>query len=237
MIGRLFGTVTTIVLVIAAVGLAAWLGYSAATGATLIAFRTGSMSPTMPQGAIAVTVPVPASELEVGDVVTVQRAGEETPVTHRVVEIGPALIGEATAVDIRAAAPGSGPPDLSSPEARRIVMQGDDNDTPDHLPYALEDARRVVFALPHAGAALMTAQTPIGMGALILTAGVLVVWAFWPRTPRELEEPAAGGTAAIGADPAALGSDPAPRVAGIADPAPRAADPVARARHAEGARR
>lgn len=230
MIGRLFGTATTIALVIAAVGLAAWFGYSAATGATLVAFRTGSMSPTMPQGAIAVTVPVPASDLEVGDVATVQRAGEETPVTHRVVEIGPVLIGEGAAADIRAAAPGSGPPDLSSPEARRIVMQGDDNDTPDHLPYALEDARRVVFAVPHAGAALMMAQTPIGMGALILTAGALVVWAFWPRAPRELEEPAAGGTAAIG-------SDPAPRVAGIADPAPRADDPVARARHAEGARR
>src|SRR5699024_9758793 len=135
----LAGAVTT-PLVVVALGLAAWFGYAKISGATLITFRTGSMAPTMPQGALAVTVPVRASELEVGDVITVQRAGETMPVTHRIIEIEPVQQRAAHAADIRAAAPGLGAPDLSSPHARQITMQGDDNTTADHLPYALTDA-------------------------------------------------------------------------------------------------
>lgn len=198
MIRRITGSAVTTVLVVAALGLACWFVFSMTTGAALVVFRTGSMSPTMPQGAVAITVPVRADELEVGDVVTVQRAGEEMPVTHRVVEVGPVEPQGEHAADIRAAAPGSGPPDLSDPRARQIVMQGDDNDAPDHLPYALEDARRVIFAVPHAGTALMMAQTPIGMGVLILGAGMLVAWAFWPRASSGEH----GGVAAAETDPA-----------------------------------
>lgn len=185
MIRRIAGGAVTTLVVVAALGLACWFVLAATTGATLITFRTGSMSPTMPQGAVAVTVPVQASELEVGDVVTVRRAGESMPVTHRIVEIGPVQPQAENAADIRASAPGSGPPDLASPAARQIVMQGDDNDTPDQLPYALIDARRVVFAVPHLGTALMMVQTPIAMGALVLLVGALVVWAFWPRATGE----------------------------------------------------
>lgn len=173
------------VLVVAALGLACWFAFSALSGATLITFRTGSMSPTMPQGALAVSLPVSASEIEVGDVITVQRAGESLPVTHRVVKIGEIEDRAANAADIRAAAPGAGPPDLSSPGAREIVMQGDDNDTPDHLPYAITDARRVVFSLPFVGTILMMLQTPIATGALVVLVGALVVWAFWPKAASE----------------------------------------------------
>lgn len=63
-------------------------------------------------------------------------------------------------------------------------MQGDDNDTPDHLPYAITDAHRVVFSLPVLGTALMMLQTPIASGALIVSVGALVVWAFWPKSTR-----------------------------------------------------
>ena len=139
----------------------------------------------MPQGALAVSLPVSASEIEVGDVITVQRAGESLPVTHRVVKIGEIEDRAANAADIRAAAPGAGPPDLSSPGAREIVMQGDDNDTPDHLPYAITDARRVVFSLPFVGTILMMLQTPIATGALVVLVGALVVWAFWPKAASE----------------------------------------------------
>lgn len=173
------------VLVVAALGLACWFAFSALSGATLITFRTGSMSPTMPQGALAVSLPVSASEIEVGDVITVQRAGESLPVTHRVVKIGEIEDRSANAADIRAAAPGAGPPDLSSPGAREIVMQGDDNDTPDHLPYAITDAHRVVFSLPFVGTILMLLQTPIATGALVVLVGALVVWAFWPKAASE----------------------------------------------------
>lgn len=187
MLRRVFATAVTAVLVVAALTFAFWFVFSAMTGASLITFRTGSMSPTMPQGAVAVSVPVQAADIVVGDVVTVQRAGEPMPVTHRVIEVGEVPPPQPNAADTRAAAPGSGPPDLASPGARQIIMQGDDNSTPDHLPYALTDARRVVFAIPFVGTALMMLQTPIAMGALILLVGALVVWAFWPRSAEQDE--------------------------------------------------
>lgn len=193
MLSRLAGTAVTILLVVTAVSLACWFAFSAVSGATLITFRTGSMSPTMPQGAIAVSLPVAASEIEVGDVITVQRAGEALPVTHRVLEIGEVEDRAANEADIRASAPGGPPPDLSSPEAREIVMQGDDNDTPDQLPYAITDARRVVFSLPVLGAILMMLQTPVATGALIVSVGALVVWAFWPRSTGDDGEDEAEG--------------------------------------------
>lgn len=189
MIRKIIGTAVTTLLVVAAVALAAWFVFAGSTGATLITFRTGSMAPTMPQGAVAATLPAQASELEVGDVITVQRAGESVPVTHRIIEIGPLQERPENAADIRAAAPDTGPPDLTSPHARQILMQGDDNSTPDHLPYALTDARKIIFAVPYLGAALMLVQSPLGMGVVILGVGALVTWAFWPqpaapRTPQ-----------------------------------------------------
>jgi len=42
---------------------------------TLILFSTGSMSPTIPAGAVALVREIPASEARVGDVVTVDRPG------------------------------------------------------------------------------------------------------------------------------------------------------------------
>src|SRR5690606_2208737 len=135
------------------------------TGATLITFRTGSMTPTMPQGAVAVSMPVTAAEIAVGDVVTVQRSGEELPVTHRVVEVrGP---GEATSST-----------ELPS-DARELVLKGDDNDTVDMRPYVVTEARRAVVAVPQLGAALMLLQSPLGMGVMTLLAGLLTAWAFW----------------------------------------------------------
>lgn len=183
MLRKVIGRAITTSLVVAAIGLASWFVYAHVTGASLITFRTGSMAPTMPQGALAVTVPIQASQLAPGDVITVQRAGEPLPVTHRIIDIGSLQERPENAADIRAAAPGAGPPDLTSPHARQIQMQGDDNDTPDHLPYAVTDAKKVVFAIPHLGNILMILQTPLGRGAMILVVAALVVWAFWPKTP------------------------------------------------------
>lgn len=183
MVRKVIGRSITALFVLLALGLLSWFIFAKATDATLITFRTGSMAPTMPQGAVAVTVPIRASELVVDDVITVQRANELVPVTHRVTAIGPLQERPDNAADIRAAAPGSGPPDLTNPHARQIQLQGDDNDTPDHLPYALTDARKVVFAVPYLGSVLMILQAPLGRGAMILVVASLVVWAFWPRTP------------------------------------------------------
>lgn len=178
---RFLGAAITTLLLIAALVMAGWFIFAQAREATLITFQTGSMSPTMPQGALAVTVPVTADELEIGDVITVQRAGESIPVTHRITEIDVVQARPANAPDIRAAAPGSGPPDLTSPHARQIEMQGDDNAQPDFLPYVLTDAAKVVFAVPYVGTVLMLVQSPPGMGLLIVLVGSLVVWAMWPK--------------------------------------------------------
>ncbi|CAN7448122.1 signal peptidase I [Microbacterium maritypicum] len=125
---------------------------------TLIMFRTGSMSPTIPAGSVAVVQRVPATEIEVGDVVTVDREGE-LPVTHRVTTI------------VRGA----------SADERVITMRGDANAADDPFPYSVTSVRKVLFSVP--GIALVVAGmgNPIVLGALTVAATSLVVWAFWPR--------------------------------------------------------
>ncbi|HWM16438.1 MAG TPA: signal peptidase I [Microbacterium sp.] len=137
-----------------------WLGFSLATGATIIVFKTGSMSPQMPVGAAAIAVPVAASELEIGDVVTVQRDDASLPVTHRVVELRLA----------------------DRARAREVVLQGDANATPDLFPYVLERAPRVIAWAPGVGTTLEAAKSPPVMSVLTLIAAALCTWAFWPKS-------------------------------------------------------
>ena len=49
----------------------------------IILFSTGSMSPTIPAGSAALVRSIPAADVQVGDVVKVERAGQ-LPITHRV---------------------------------------------------------------------------------------------------------------------------------------------------------
>lgn len=181
MFRKLFGTAATTLLVVAALGLGCWFAYAAVTGATFIVFRTGSMSPAMPQGALAVSVPVRAPDVRVGDVITLQRAGETLPVTHRVIDIGPVVPQTSNAADIRAAMPGGEAPDLRQADARQARLQGDANHTSDPQPYAFTEARKTLIAIPYFGSIIMMLQSPIVMGGLVILVGALVTWAFWPR--------------------------------------------------------
>ena len=95
----------------------AWAG-----GITLIMFRTGSMSPTIPTGSLAVVREVPTADLAIGDVVTVDRPGR-LPVTHRVVDI-----------------------DATTPVT--LTLQGDANPAPDAETYQVETVRRVFWSAP-----------------------------------------------------------------------------------------
>lgn len=172
---RALGSAVSTVLVLAACCLLGWLAYSATSGATLVTFRTGSMSPTIPQGAIAVSLPVEASEIQPGDVVTVNRLIDNKPVTHRVVMIH----GRTTT-----------PNGVQlTPKQRELVLKGDDNDYPDADHYVVDQARKVVFAVPGAGAALLLVQSQLGMGLMVLVAGGLTVWAFWPGRPTHQQMP------------------------------------------------
>ena len=178
------GAVATVVIAVALL-LGAWFAFSALSGATLITFRTGSMSPTMPQGALAVSLPTAASDVKVGEVVTVQRGAGELPVTHRVVEV-------------RTPAQASSEAPLAQ-DQRELVLQGEDNDAVHFAPYVVDRVRRVAFAMPGAGAVLMLLQSPLGMGMLTLFAGAMTAWAFWPARSR----PGAGAPEATSTAPSA----------------------------------
>ncbi|MEU1752808.1 signal peptidase I [Micromonospora matsumotoense] len=124
---------------------------------TLILFKTGSMSPTIPTGSLAVVREIPASAVDVGDVVTVDRT-PLPPITHRVVEI----------------ANGDGP-------SRLLTLRGDANDSNDATPYAVTHVRRVEWSVPKLGYAVRAVSNPYAMSAITIGTAAIVTWAFWPR--------------------------------------------------------
>ncbi len=129
-----------------------------AAGITLIMFKTGSMAPTIPAGSVAVVQQVGASEIEVGDVVTVDRAND-LPVTHRVTS---AVAGATDA-------------------ERVITMRGDANADEDPLPYTVTSVRTVLFSVPGIATVIVGLGNPMVLGGITVAASLLVVWAFWPR--------------------------------------------------------
>ncbi|MGN7965790.1 signal peptidase I [Microbacterium sp. 22179] len=126
---------------------------------TLIMFRTGSMSPTIPAGSVAVVQRVDAAQVEVGDVVTVDRE-DELPVTHRVTSVEPG----------------------ASESERIITMRGDANATDDPFPYTVTSVRTVLFSIPGIASVIVGMGDPWVLGGLTAGATVLVIWAFWPRS-------------------------------------------------------
>lgn len=137
---------------------------------SLMMFRTGSMSPTIPTGSLAVVREIPASEIEVGDITTVDR-DDQLPVTHRV-----------TAVEPAGGEPVGGEP--VGGDAHTIRMQGDANDFEDPHPYVVDTVRRVQFVIPGLGYVVAKAQDPLVMAATTLAMAALVTWVFWPRKVR-----------------------------------------------------
>ncbi|WP_347109419.1 signal peptidase I [Paenarthrobacter sp. S56] len=125
---------------------------------SLILFKTGSMSPAIPAGSLAVVREIPAAEVRVGDVVTVDRPGK-LPITHRVQSV----------------APGTG-------EARTITMRGDANAEPDPAPYVVERVRLVAWSVPGLAYPLAAAANPVVLGATTVGVAALVTWVLWPRT-------------------------------------------------------
>lgn len=125
---------------------------------SLIMFKTGSMSPTISTGSLAVVKQIPASEIRVGDITTVSRGEGRLPVTHRVISVTPVDGGTYS-----------------------IEMQGDANDSPDSQPYEVTEARKVLWHVPHLAYVMSTVSQPIYMAGITVAAALLVVWAFWPR--------------------------------------------------------
>lgn len=167
---RLDGVFKDVVLAFAALlGICAvsWLVYTHQSGATVIVLKTGSMAPTIPQGSGAISKPVPASALAVGDIVTVRLDDASPLVTHRIRSI--------------ATVPGE-------PAMRSLILQGDANKTPDMFAYKVTQALKVSVTIPRAGYVMRALRTPIFLGAVVLTVGLLMLWAFWPAPLEDIEQ-------------------------------------------------
>ncbi|MFE4080873.1 signal peptidase I [Paenarthrobacter sp. YIM B13468] len=124
---------------------------------TLILFKTGSMSPTIPAGSLAVVREIPAAEIKIGDVVTVDRPGK-LPITHRIQSVGPA-----------------------EGAARTITMKGDANADADPAPYVVERVRIVLWSVPGLAYPLAAAANPVVLGVTTVCVAALVSWVLWPR--------------------------------------------------------
>ena len=132
---------------------------------TLIMFKTGSMSPTIPAGSVALVQQVEASTVSVGDVVTVDRVAA-LPITHRVTSVSPAPVEAGL-----------------GPEAREITMRGDANVSDDPVPYTVSTVRTVLGSVPGLAYFVVGLSNPFVLGGFALGASLLVTWAFWPRGP------------------------------------------------------
>lgn len=146
------GGVVCIVLVILAVSM----------NISLIMFKTGSMSPTIPTGSVAVVKEISADEIRVGDVITVDREEGQLPVTHRVVDVHPQSPGEAL-----------------------VQMKGDANPNVDPGMYRVETVRKVLWSVPELAKVIVWFGNPYVLGGISLVAALGVLWAFWPRGEEE----------------------------------------------------
>ncbi len=118
-------------------------------GLVPLIFTSGSMSPDIPAGSLAVARSVPAADLAVDDVVSVDPA-EGARVTHRVVAI------DATG------------------DGFLLTLKGDANSEPDAEPYPVTEADRVMFSVPWVGYALSAMNNPfVQFVAGVLAAGIV----------------------------------------------------------------
>jgi signal peptidase len=154
-------------ILVAAVVIAGLAGFAMALlpfiGWQTVVLATGSMSPALPAGSLLIEKIVPASEIEVGDVVTLTRE-DRAPVTHRVIAIAPSA---------------------GLLESRELTLKGDGNDDPDPRPYVVERAGLLVTGVPWGGQVIDFLRTPLALGIITVLIAVLVLRAWWPQPDRE----------------------------------------------------
>lgn len=141
-------------------------------GFGFLIFRSGSMSPDLPTGTLALARTVPAPDLRTGDVVSVISAGG-VRVTHRV-ELA-TLRGDTAS----------------------LVLRGDANSSADAEVYVVDTADRVVAAVPVAGYVVGYLSTGSGLVVAAGLTGMLLVLGFTephrsaagPQQPRQPRHP------------------------------------------------
>lgn len=140
-------------------------------------FRSGSMSPTISTGALAIAQNVSAGELKAGDIVMVKTEGGSR-VTHRIVTV------------------------THRGERATLALKGDANGSPDAQVYDVGTADRVWFAIPKAGYAVSWFSGPIGLFLLGSYAAFLLMVLFGNR--RGPKAPRGGGARKASGSVAAL---------------------------------
>lgn len=129
-------------------------GLSMFLGIRPLVFQSGSMSPSITTGALALARTAPAQQLEVGDVVSVTNPSG-VRVTHRVTSLEPFDDGEVS-----------------------MTMRGDANAAEDPMPYLIGEADRVFFHVNGLGYAVSWLSNPVAIFLGGMLAGGLVVIAF-----------------------------------------------------------
>ena len=150
----------------AALGLVCMLATAAsyAFGIMPLVFRSGSMSPAIHTGDLAVARTVDASSLRNGDIVSVVNA-DGIRVTHRLKNVA------------------------KQGDARQLTLQGDANRSPDTEVYTVTRAERVLFDIPKAGYVVDAASGPGGLFVLGAYVTGMLILAFRRRPPDEDERP------------------------------------------------
>ncbi|MFD4295335.1 signal peptidase I [Rhodococcus sp. NPDC058505] len=130
-------------------------------GVTPLVFRSGSMSPEIPTGALALSKATEAGDLAVGDVVSVLDQ-QGTRITHRIREI------------------------VSTDGTNAVlILKGDANKDADISPYTVTEVDRVFFSVPGLGYAVSWLSSPMAIflgGGLV---GGVMVLAFGPGSKRK----------------------------------------------------
>jgi signal peptidase I len=150
---------------------------AAVLGVRPLVLQSGSMSPAIDAGALALARPADAADLRVGDVVSVE-ASNGARVTHRITAI---------ARDGRHAA---------------LTLRGDANLRPDDEIYRVDSADRVFFSVPMLGYAVAWLGTPAG---LLGCAALAFVALLALRRPRGHDGPGHRSIAAVAVVALALG--------------------------------
>jgi signal peptidase I len=109
-----------------------------AFGVTPLVVESGSMSPTIKTGALAIARDQPAKSLRVGNVVSI-KTGANVSVTHRIVKI------------------------THRPGSATVRLKGDANKVPDAQIYTVKHAGLILFSIPFAGRIVAAASGPIGL--------------------------------------------------------------------------
>lgn len=173
-IKRIGDAFLTVAAVAGVLGLLLFLGIQTGRLQTMVVI-SGSMVPTYEVGDAIVARRVPASSLEVGDVVSVfTRDG--VLVTHRVVAIE------------------GGPGD-----ERTLTLRGDNNPVDDPEQYVVDDALVPLVRIPGARDAIETLRRPAVGIPVVVAACALVGFALMPSSKKRHEpghEPTSGGPAA-----------------------------------------